>query len=102
MGCEAFDAYHSRLRLVVGRGRPDCWIALLVNFLGLLLTGDLPLAILSILPYQLHVDTAGIFGQMLTFLLITARLAHSAGDEYFLSMGVSAHHARYGRLHRPT
>lgn len=45
-------------------------IALLVNFLGLLLTADIPLAILSNIPKQLHLDTASIFGQMLTFVLI--------------------------------
>jgi hypothetical protein len=45
-------------------------IALLVNSLGLLLTADIPLAILSNIPKQLHVGTAGIFGQMLTFVLI--------------------------------
>jgi hypothetical protein len=45
-------------------------IALLVNSLGLLLTADIPLAILSNIPNQLHVGTASIFGKMLTFVLI--------------------------------
>jgi hypothetical protein len=45
-------------------------IALLVNSLGLLLTADIPLAILSNIPKQLHVGTSSIFGQMLTFVLI--------------------------------
>jgi hypothetical protein len=46
------------------------WIALLINFLGLVLTGDIPLAILSIVSNKLHVDAAGFFGQILTLVLI--------------------------------
>jgi hypothetical protein len=45
-------------------------IALMVTAAGLVLTGDLPLAILSILSNRLHVGTAGIFAQMLTVVLI--------------------------------
>jgi hypothetical protein len=45
-------------------------IALLVSTAGLVLTGDVPLAILSIVFNKLHVDTAGIFGQMLTLVMI--------------------------------
>jgi len=45
-------------------------MALLVNTAGLVLTGDIPLAILSIVSNRLHVGTDGFFGQMLTVLLI--------------------------------
>jgi uncharacterized membrane protein len=45
-------------------------IALLVNSLALLLTADITLAILSDVANKLHVDTASIFGQMLTVVLI--------------------------------
>jgi hypothetical protein len=45
-------------------------IALLVNSVGLLLTGDIPLAILNSVTNQLHLDTTGIFGQLLTVVLI--------------------------------
>jgi hypothetical protein len=44
-------------------------IALWVNAAGLVLTGDVPLAILNILSIKLHVGTAGIFEQMLTVVL---------------------------------
>jgi hypothetical protein len=45
-------------------------IALLVNSLGLLLTADVTLALLNIHWKQLHLDTAGIFGQLLTLVMI--------------------------------
>jgi hypothetical protein len=50
-------------------GAPIRWVALLVTAAGLVLNGDVPLAILSILANHLHVGTAGIFGQMLTVVL---------------------------------
>jgi hypothetical protein len=46
------------------------WMALLVNSAGLLLTGDIPLAILNSVTNQMHLGTAGIFAQMLTVVLI--------------------------------
>jgi hypothetical protein len=51
-------------------GGPIAWIALLVNSVGMVLTGDIPLAILSIVFNKLHVDTAGILGQMLTLVML--------------------------------
>jgi hypothetical protein len=50
-------------------GGPIGWIALIVNTAGFVLTGDIPLAILVILTNNLHVGTAGIFGQILTVVL---------------------------------
>ncbi len=46
------------------------WLALLVSTAGMVLTGDVPLAALSILASKLHRGTAGIFDQMLTVVLI--------------------------------
>jgi hypothetical protein len=51
-------------------GGPIAWMALLVNSAGLLLTGDIPLAILNSVTNQMHLGTAGIFAQMLTVVLI--------------------------------
>jgi hypothetical protein len=45
-------------------------IALLVSGAGFVLTGDIPLAILANLANDLHVGTAGIFGKILTVVLI--------------------------------
>lgn len=45
-------------------------IALLVTTAGLVLTGDIPLAILSNLANDLRVGTAGIFGKILTVVLL--------------------------------
>jgi hypothetical protein len=52
------------------KGGRIAWVALLVNTAGLVLTGDIPLVILNIIANQLHISTAGIFGQMLTVMLI--------------------------------
>jgi hypothetical protein len=46
------------------------WIALLVNAAGMVLTGDIPLAALVVLSDKLHVGTAGIFGKILTVVLM--------------------------------
>jgi len=51
-------------------GGPIRWIALAVNTAGLVLTGDIPLAVLGILANNLHVSTAGIYGKVLTVLLM--------------------------------
>jgi hypothetical protein len=56
--------------LLWAKGGPIAWIALLVNTVGLVLTGDIPLAVLNIIANNLHVDTTGIFGQMLTVVMI--------------------------------
>jgi hypothetical protein len=56
--------------LLWASGGPIARCALLVSSLGLLFTGDILLAMLSILSNQLHVGTAGILGKMLTVLLI--------------------------------
>jgi hypothetical protein len=44
-------------------------IALWVNTAGLVLTADIPLAILNIISAKLHVGTAGVFEKMLTVVL---------------------------------
>jgi len=51
------------------RGGAAGKIALWVNAAGLVLTGDVPLAILNLLSNKLHVGTAGIFEQILTVVL---------------------------------
>jgi hypothetical protein len=51
-------------------GGPIAWIALLVNSVGLVLTGDVPLAVLSILFNKLHVETVGIVGKILTLVML--------------------------------
>ena len=51
-------------------GGPIAWIALLTNAMGMVLTGDIPLAVLSIVFNKLHVDTTGILGQMLTLVML--------------------------------
>jgi hypothetical protein len=45
-------------------------LALLVNTAGIVLTGDVPLALLVILSRKLDLGTAGIFRQILTVALI--------------------------------
>jgi hypothetical protein len=56
--------------LLWAEGGPVAWIALMVNSVGIVLTGDIPLAALSIVFNKLHVDTTGILGQLLTLVLI--------------------------------
>ncbi|MGD0680573.1 MAG: glycosyltransferase family 87 protein [Terracidiphilus sp.] len=56
--------------LLWSEGGPIAWIALLVNSAGMLLTADITLAILNILWNQMHVNTTGIFAQMLTLVMI--------------------------------
>jgi hypothetical protein len=51
-------------------GGPIAWVALLVNSMGMVLTGDIPLAVLSIVFNQLHISTTGIFGRMLTLVML--------------------------------
>jgi hypothetical protein len=46
------------------------WIALVVSTAGLVLTGDVPLALLSIIGDNLHVGTTGILDQMLMVVLM--------------------------------
>jgi hypothetical protein len=56
--------------LLWSEGGPIAWVALLVNSAGMLLTADITLAILNILWNQLHMNTTGIFGQILTLMMI--------------------------------
>jgi hypothetical protein len=51
-------------------GGPIARFALLVSAAGVVFTGDVPLAILSILFNNLHVDTAGVMGKILTLMMI--------------------------------
>jgi hypothetical protein len=46
------------------------WFALLVTSAGIVFTGDIPLTVLRILTNNLHISTAGLFGQMLTVALM--------------------------------
>jgi hypothetical protein len=52
------------------KGGPIGRIALLVTVAGLVLTGDVPLAILVTLTNNWHISTVGILGQILTVILI--------------------------------
>ncbi|MGA3010180.1 MAG: glycosyltransferase family 87 protein [Terracidiphilus sp.] len=45
------------------------WLALLITTAGIVLTGDVPLVVLTLLAEKLHVRTAGILGQVLTVML---------------------------------
>jgi hypothetical protein len=51
-------------------GGPIARMAVLVTTAGMVLTGDIPLAILNSVTNQMHLGTAGIFAQMLTVVLI--------------------------------
>lgn len=55
--------------LLWAQGGPIRWIAFPVTAAGLVLTGDIPLAILAILSANLHVGTMGIFEKMVMVLL---------------------------------
>jgi len=46
------------------------WLALLVTTAGVVLTGDIPLAILTLITNHLHMSTAGIWEQMATVVLM--------------------------------
>jgi hypothetical protein len=56
--------------LLWAEGGPLRWLALVVNTAALVLTGDIPLAILALLANRLHVGAVGIGGRVLTVLLI--------------------------------
>ena len=51
-------------------GGPIAWAAVLINTAGILLTSDIPLAILLILNDYLHVSAVGILGKILTVVLL--------------------------------
>lgn len=51
-------------------GGPIGWIALLLNTMGVVLTGDIPSIVLTLFFDNLHVDVAGIFGKILTVVLM--------------------------------
>ena len=52
------------------KGGPIRWVALVVTTAGIVLTADIPLVILNIFTKNLHVDTVGIFGKILTVVLM--------------------------------
>jgi hypothetical protein len=52
------------------KGGPIGWSAFLVNTAAVASTGDIPLALLTLLPNNSLVSTAGIFGQILTVVLM--------------------------------
>jgi len=56
--------------LLWSRGGRIAWTALLVTSAGMLLNADITLASLNIIFNYLHVETAGIFGTILTLLMI--------------------------------
>jgi hypothetical protein len=45
------------------------WLALVITTAGFVFTGDVPLVVLTVLAEKLHVNTAGISGQVLTVIL---------------------------------
>ena len=51
--------------MVWAEGNAIRWVALLVSTVGIVMTGEVPLAVVVILTEKLHVGTGGIFGQML-------------------------------------
>ncbi len=46
------------------------WTSLVINTAGILLTGDIPLAVLLIFTDRLHLSTTGTFGKILTVVLL--------------------------------
>jgi len=51
-------------------GGPTGWIALLVNTAGIVLTADIPMAILLVFAKGLHLPVEGLWGKVLTLLLM--------------------------------
>jgi hypothetical protein len=51
-------------------GGPIRWIAFLVTTAGLVLTGDIPVAILASVANDMHLSTTGFLGKMLTLALL--------------------------------
>jgi hypothetical protein len=51
--------------MVWAEGRAIRWVALLVSTVGIVMTGEVPLAVVVILTEKLHVGTGGIFARML-------------------------------------
>jgi hypothetical protein len=79
-------------------GGPIGWLALLVNTAAVICTGDIPLAILSILTRNLGISTVSLLGQVLT--IITARpipLILLFMAVFYLS--VYLRHGPYGKIH---
>ena len=71
-------------------GAPVRWLALLVTTAGIVMTSDVPLALLVILTDNLHVGTTGVFGQMLGVVLMRpASLALLAMCIFYLWVYVS-------------
>ena len=51
-------------------GGPLRWLALLLNTAAVVLTGDIPSAILVLLTKNLHLNTAELSGKILTIVLV--------------------------------
>ena len=56
--------------LLWSRGGSVGWIALLINFIGFLLVGTIPLAILIAFADKLHLDSSGLVEKVLTVILV--------------------------------
>jgi hypothetical protein len=46
------------------------WIALVVNSAGIVLTSDIPAAMLLILAKNMHISPVGLYGQIMTVVLV--------------------------------
>ena len=46
------------------------WLAVIVTTSGILSTGDFPLALLSMLARNTHLPTAGVFGELITVVIL--------------------------------
>jgi hypothetical protein len=55
--------------LLWAKNGPIARVALLVSSLGMFFTGDIPLAILSLVSKPLHISTAGLVGKMLILVM---------------------------------
>ena len=51
-------------------GRTIRWVALAVTTLGVVLTGDIPLALLNMMSIALHLNTTGLGGKLLALVLL--------------------------------
>jgi hypothetical protein len=71
-------------------GAPIRWLGLLVSTVGIVMTGDVPLAVLVVLTNNLHLASAGIFAQMLRVVVTRpASLALLAMSIFYLWVYVS-------------
>jgi hypothetical protein len=71
-------------------GAPARWLGLLVSTVGIVMTGDVPLAALVVLTNNFHLASAGIFAQMLRVVVTRpASLALLAMSIFYLWVYVS-------------